>query len=220
MSEENEAEDDELYAADFSSAYNLRYFPDLPYAEGYSASVYLGEEDPVDEDTCDMLLAIAKANEEPVAAEVDGEDDPSVSVLDENVRAATSYGYADITEENRPAWEFAEWMSDAVNPWEFDIRFIRSIEFLRYTPGGFYIPHCDWGPEHAFRKVSFVLSLSSLDEYEGGELQVYPGDELNEFRLDKGDWVSFPSFVTHEVRPVTSGERWAMVVWYEGPPLR
>ena len=71
------------------------------------------------------------------------------------------------------------------------------------------------------RKLSVVMCLSSKDDYDGGELQLFhPTKKLKTFKLDAGDVIIFPSIVSHRVKPVTSGRRVSLVGWYGGPNFR
>lgn len=60
---------------------------------------------------------------------------------------------------------------------------------------------------------SYTLMLSSLDEYEGGELQIESDFVNREFRIGPGDAVFYSSNNIHQVIPVTKGERIAYVGW-------
>jgi PKHD-type hydroxylase len=35
--------------------------------------------------------------------------------------------------------------------------------------------------------------------------------------MERGSISTFPSFCLHKVEPVTSGERWSLVIWIHGP---
>jgi len=67
------------------------------------------------------------------------------------------------------------------------------------------------------RKLSLTLQLN--DDYEGGEFQVCDGNQETPIDVDtkKGRAILFPSFMTHRVKPVTSGIRKSLVVWVIGP---
>jgi PKHD-type hydroxylase len=94
------------------------------------------------------------------------------------------------------------------------------------------------------RKVSASIQLSDSDEYEGCDLE-FPGfTKLLDQDLDieigheiqtlepvdvktiktllrqKGTAIFFPSMFFHRVTPIKSGERFALVVWLQGPKYR
>ena len=55
--------------------------------------------------------------------------------------------------------------------------------------------------------------------YDGGELCMFTRGETA-IKLTQGLIAAFPSFMPHRVRPVTTGERWALVCWIHGEPFR
>jgi len=89
--------------------------------------------------------------------------------------------------------------------------------FLRYFVGGFYRRHRDVGPgwtEEWPRRISVVVFLStSGEECEGGALRLYHARPLD-IAPCAGTLVAFPSDTPHEVLPVTSGVRDAVVDWF------
>lgn len=104
-------------------------------------------------------------------------------------------------------------------------------QFLRYRRGDFFRAHQDSSehPEQTEevrrRRVSAVLFLNRQtrfpepDAYCGGELTLFRADDDPDPRLhvagEDGLLVAFPSRLIHEVRPVTHGERYTVVTWYE-----
>lgn len=95
------------------------------------------------------------------------------------------------------------------------------IQYTVYESGDHYKWHIDSteGPD-TVRKLSVSLCLSGKDEYEGGELQVMIGTELNTFKMGMGDVIVFPSDCPHRVRKVKSGKRISLVGWYGGPNFK
>jgi predicted 2-oxoglutarate/Fe(II)-dependent dioxygenase YbiX len=89
--------------------------------------------------------------------------------------------------------------------------------FLRYAVGGFYRRHRDVGPgwaEELPRRISVVVFLSSAgEECEGGLLRLYHPRPVD-IAPYAGTLVAFPSDMLHEVLPVTSGVRDAVVDWF------
>ncbi|NUZ04674.1 2OG-Fe(II) oxygenase [Piscinibacter koreensis] len=97
-------------------------------------------------------------------------------------------------------------------------QFREGFQFTRYEVGEYYGPHFDIGPGLlAERKLSLTVQLSPPDSYAGGDLLIYP-----EFVAprDQGTMTVFPSFMCHDVRPVTSGVRFSLVSWLAGPPFK
>jgi PKHD-type hydroxylase len=70
------------------------------------------------------------------------------------------------------------------------------------------------------RKLSLVLQLTDPSQYEGGNLQVMTGGQPETVRKQRGLIVAFPSYVVHQVTPVTQGSRQSLVAWVSGPAFR
>lgn len=102
-------------------------------------------------------------------------------------------------------------------------------QFLRYQEGDFFIPHQDGNTplildESRLRKVSIVIFLSeqateqTAGAYSGGSLVLHGAYPDYDVRVpvtnDPGTLVAFRAQTTHEVTPVTYGERYSIVSWY------
>jgi hypothetical protein len=71
------------------------------------------------------------------------------------------------------------------------------------------------------RKLSFILQLSSAEEYTGGEVQLqFNGSESSFLPKQKGTICIFDSRTLHRVKKVTGGRRKSLVGWVEGPRWR
>lgn len=106
--------------------------------------------------------------------------------------------------------------------WKLDLTgFTEPLQFTEYhADGGHYGWHMDAGNGRlSLRKLSVVLQLSHSDDYEGGDLQVQSEGRITADRT-KGNIIVFPSYMQHRVTPVTKGQRYSLVVWISGPPLR
>jgi predicted 2-oxoglutarate/Fe(II)-dependent dioxygenase YbiX len=101
--------------------------------------------------------------------------------------------------------------------WQLDIGSGWSFELKRYRPGQGHPLHVDLIAGASVPKLGMSVQLSPSTGYEGGDLVLHPGQPAPRAR---GSVVVYPSFVPHEVRAVTSGERWALVVWCWGPAFR
>ena len=73
------------------------------------------------------------------------------------------------------------------------------------------------------RKLSFSIILNDPSEYEGGDLKIWYCKMDSEVKpalkidnLKAGTLVAFPSFLLHEVTPVTKGTRKSLVCWTLG----
>lgn len=102
--------------------------------------------------------------------------------------------------------------------WKFQLSGFDALQLTRYEKGDFYSWHEDnMESEHSARKLSFVVQLSYLSQYEGGELVIFPNNIANKAI---GTVTFFPSFLTHKVAPVTQGVRFSLVGWVTGEPFR
>jgi len=116
--------------------------------------------------------------------------------------------------------------------WNFNIECIESIQLTHYFEGDFYDWHLDDFPVPTIRdnkpynrKISVTVFLNDPEEYEGGEFDLEtrgPNAEerYDTFKLPKGSMIVFPSYRWHRVRPVTSGVRKSLVIWFLGTPFR
>lgn len=107
----------------------------------------------------------------------------------------------------------------------FDVDWDRAIDFqfTEYRPGHFYAAHEDMAMEQdreVERKLSCSILLSDPAEHAGGEL-IVSRKRLRPGKMTApGTLIAFPSYVPHEVTPVTSGMRCSLVAWYMGPRWR
>ena len=96
-------------------------------------------------------------------------------------------------------------------------KFIHSILFSRYEVGMSYGRHVDNAIMKDGRRVdvSFTLFLNSPDEYEGGELVMEGAQDEQDYCLEAGSAIVYPSTTLHRVEPVTKGVRLAAVGWVQ-----
>jgi PKHD-type hydroxylase len=97
------------------------------------------------------------------------------------------------------------------------------FQFTNYeAPSGKYGKHVDRGMNIPVRKLSISIQLTDPEEYEGGELKLYDGDDKDAIVMDKtqGTLIIFPSYVLHEVMPVTKGTRNSLVTWVTGKQFK
>ena len=106
--------------------------------------------------------------------------------------------------------------------WNFDLIMAKEpIQYTEYTDDGHYDWHIDAGGGYMNqRKVSLSVLLSDPDEYEGGDLQIWPGGEIRTAERILGGVTLFPSCLLHRVTPVTKGVRKSLVFWVGGVPYR
>jgi PKHD-type hydroxylase len=108
--------------------------------------------------------------------------------------------------------------------WEYDITGCQSIQVTRYTKGGHYTWHCDYGVSEDVndtRKLSASLLLSNPDDYVGGKFQLidYQGKVIS-IPKKQGQITFFDARIPHRVAPILKGERISLVAWFTGPKLK
>jgi predicted 2-oxoglutarate/Fe(II)-dependent dioxygenase YbiX len=101
-------------------------------------------------------------------------------------------------------------------------------QFLRYVVGDYFVAHQDGNTpmirdDSLARRVSAVVFLSAQASaktggYEGGALVLHGPPSApaapRAIEAQPGALVAFRSETTHEVTPVTAGERYTVVTWY------
>jgi PKHD-type hydroxylase len=108
--------------------------------------------------------------------------------------------------------------------WRLDVPAWR-IEIKRYGPGTCHPTHADLHVGQLERKLAISAQLSAPDDYEGGTLYVLPTvgvatHDAVKVPRDRGTIAMFPGWVRHGVTEVTGGERWALIAWTLGEPIR
>tara|TARA_B100000427_G_scaffold156888_1_gene130282 strand:+ start:129 stop:704 length:576 start_codon:yes stop_codon:yes gene_type:complete len=116
--------------------------------------------------------------------------------------------------------------------WNYDIECMESIQLTHYFEHDLYDWHVDTLTKPIInndvsynRKISATVWLNDPEEYEGGEFDIEtkgPREDIryDTLKLSKGSIVIFPSDKWHRVRPVTSGVRKSLVIWFQGPSFR
>ena len=144
--------------------------------------------------------------------------------VDHNVRKVTKWS---IPNDEQHGWIYDKVcrtiLSSNSEYWKLDIDFIETIEILQYQYDNnveiqdHYRRHCDFGGQFNTRKLSYSALLT--DEYSGGELKLFVD---NDFVVpkEKGQVVIFPSYLYHQVMPVSAGTRISLVTWASGRQWR
>jgi PKHD-type hydroxylase len=107
--------------------------------------------------------------------------------------------------------------------WNFQLGRPEQIQLIAYDENGFYGWHEDWSPfavTPVVRKVSVVVLLSDPKDFEGGVFQFDGGASGGkDIEMKRGSVLAFPSFLRHQVTPVTAGKRYSAVCWINGPRI-
>jgi SM-20-related protein len=172
-------------------------------------------------DACAALRAELRAIAGAAASLIGGEVRPLVRRATRlAVPTATSQQLKRLLTQSMPAMErhFGVALAGCEDP-----------QFLRYEAGDFFVAHQDGNTplihdDSRFRKLSAILFLSrqaeepSPETYGGGSLVLrgpYSGPDIRvAVAPAPGTLVAFRAETTHEVIPVTHGERFTVVTWF------
>lgn len=162
---------------------------------------------------CDTIVSLALSLEEkdvPVFTE-------SGLKKDSSIRSAAQYV---MTQDKFPGLHsHVRKVFQTGNQMKFSYNDIPSIQVIRYRQGDFYLPHTDWSVNKSRRKLSLSIQLSPEDDYLGGDVVIHAGPEPVSISKQMGVGTVWPSWTLHEVKPISKGERWALVAWAEGTPF-
>jgi len=143
------------------------------------------------------------------------------------------------------AWLEDKWIYDIINPfihtankkagWNFQWDWNETSQFTIYEKGHYYGWHTDQDSNPTkhkskningkIRKLSLTLQLTDKTKYEGGDFQFkwIQSDKKNLLNIitvddakDIGTIIVFPSFIHHQVLPITKGKRESLVNWSIG----
>jgi PKHD-type hydroxylase len=145
------------------------------------------------------------------------------------------------------SWLSENWIYDRLNcyleetnkeaGWNFEYSFIEPLQFTKYDKENYYDWHTDGNSDHysvyknhlnknfngKIRKISATISLSSQNDYGGGDLEFDWGllgrKTIKEIK-NQGSVVFFPSFTQHKITPITRGTRYSLVMWVLGTPFK
>ncbi|MBU2533218.1 MAG: 2OG-Fe(II) oxygenase [Alphaproteobacteria bacterium] len=168
---------------------------------------------------CQRIIATARAGQFQDAALVGG-------THDDDTRRSRNYW---LDDDGDGAWIFRR-LLDAIaaenrNHFQFDLTdFLERMQVAWYgaETGGFFGWHTDCGGGRiaAQRKLTIVVQLSNADDYEGGSLETNFDGVVRAASRAIGSALILPSFVLHNVTPVTRGERYSLTLWSHGPAFR
>ena len=173
---------------------------------------------------CQRLIELFEASSDVAAARLAGGVKSSIRKCH----------YLWLDDTDKTSWVFlklAGLVSEVNRNWfQFDLEDLREgLQLIRYdapldeqSPPGRYGAHMDIGTTGSTttRKLSISVQLSDGQAYEGGALKVDDEGKGWTAPRDQGTAVVFSSFLQHEVCPVTTGTRYALVAWVHGPAFR
>jgi len=179
------------------------------------------------ESTC--LNIINEATDAPFTpATVYGSTD--LGAIDERVRKASQLTVAQQTTDSLTQL-LLQYKSTIEKHFQVSLRDCEEPQFLRYNVGDFFVAHQDGNTglirlaTDAERRISISLFLNQQSEdstpgtYSGGSFKFSdyrkpPPDREFYMPVETGLLVAFRSELTHEVTPVTRGERYSIVSRY------
>ena len=170
------------------------------------------------EQELNWLQAKAKASEK--NAEVGGGEG---GVVDKKIRRS-QVSWIDNNPNTKWVFERLAHVASQLNAenFKFDlIGFGENLQLTNYdqSENGMYGWHQDYGGGVS-RKLSMAMQLTDPSEYEGGNLQTMTTGEPANVRKQRGLIAVFPSYVLHQVTPVTQGSRQSLVAWVSGPAFK
>jgi PKHD-type hydroxylase len=98
---------------------------------------------------------------------------------------------------------------------DISVDFAEPYEIKRYTSNDFFGKHTDnymCNKDKIDRKITLSVQLTDEKDFIGGDFYIFSQSGPK----TKGSVVAFPSFLPHEVTPVTFGTRWSMISWAWG----
>jgi SM-20-related protein len=175
--------------------------------------------DAFDAAACEAIVSELRAAHG-AAASVYGRS--AAGAVDAAVRKATRLAALEDT-RNRVIARLEEQRAAIEEHFNVALHEIEEPQFLRYVTGDYFVAHQDGNTpllrdDSRFRKISIVIFLSPQSAYDGGSLLFhgrYPDIDVRiPVAAAPGALVAFPSETTHEVTPLTRGERFTIVSWY------
>jgi PKHD-type hydroxylase len=138
-----------------------------------------------------------------------------------NIRKST-IAWIDIQGDSQWLYDKVWDTFQAVNRWfKFELLgLVDEIQFAQYEVGDGFGWHLDAGAgQTSTRKLSMSVQLCDDAEYAGGDLELCACPQLDP-RRRRGTIIVFPSFLAHQVTPVTQGTRYSLVAWAHGPTFK
>lgn len=174
--------------------------------------------------------AITYLNDLAAAQEANGETGAiqrtdHARAIDRHVRRSR-ISWLDDTPTNQPIYQLIGALAGRANQevFKFELTGMEEpaqLATYRAEEEGHYGWHVDIGAGRLTRrKISLVIPLTDPSTYEGGEFEVFYDSEPTRLEMPLGRVVMFPSYLLHQVRPLTRGVRRSLSIWISGPPFR
>jgi|TARA_R110001583_G_scaffold190296_1_gene354454 predicted 2-oxoglutarate/Fe(II)-dependent dioxygenase YbiX len=143
----------------------------------------------------------------------------SEMVVDKNYRDVDVY---QIESEEESLYNVLQKVARTSNGYfNYDINGIEKAQVMKYTaPSNGYGWHIDIGADGIAAQRKIAVSILLNEDYAGGEMAFRTGERIDKIVPKTGEVVAFSSFISHCVRPITKGERYAVVAWFTGPHFK
>jgi hypothetical protein len=105
----------------------------------------------------------------------------------------------------------------------FDIKDFEKINLNIYSSksNSKYDWHIDTTISNLYDVKLTVLINLSMDVYEGGQFELFCGEQYEVSQLNKsGNAIMFRSYINHRVLPLIKGERRTLAIFLKGPKFR
>lgn len=169
---------------------------------------------------CERIIGLQKKSY-PTTASIGG--DESRRQINKSIRSAHIF-HIENTEKNQWIYEKIANAVAVANKLHFDYEIsgiVHELQLIEYsldldTPG-----HYDWhidsgNGEPVHRKISVTVQLSDPRDYKDCELVINNHAHEVVGTKEQGSIHLFPSYMLHKVTPVSSGVRYALVIWIHG----
>lgn len=163
---------------------------------------------------CRMLLEYIDVNQSNQIAQ------EKLSALIPYEKRISSFQASFIQPTQQSAWLFNKLLAlfQQVNErhYQFEYNHVLGTHIRKFKENDYYDWHHDIGQEQfSFRKLGFILRISSSDSYQGGEITF---NNASKSQMDKqqGSICIFPAYSLYKIHPITSGEMALLCSWAHG----
>ncbi|HKP45010.1 MAG TPA: 2OG-Fe(II) oxygenase [Pyrinomonadaceae bacterium] len=180
----------------------------------------------LDQATCSRLLNEIRSSAA-APATVYGRE--TAGGVDDRVRKALRHAPSIQTEE-LIRQQLSQLKPQVENHFKLSLNEIDPAQFLHYLPGDFFVAHQDGNTglirsDSEARRISVIILLNDQSD-EGEQENTYAGGSLvfHDWKHGQGSaalpqpnagtFVAFRAETTHEVTPITTGERFSIACWY------
>lgn len=132
---------------------------------------------------------------------------------EEGKKEGKAFFVYDIVRNEETEWLFEKlinWFIKVTNVKLKDTETLSQISLLNYKKGDFFMKHSDIRKNHEGRRWTVNAQLNN--DYTGGEYILYRDDEQIILNKDMGNAITYWAGTEHEVKEITEGERWSLIL--------